>query len=84
MKPTLELPEDLLRQIKVRAAEEGRTMTDLLTELLRRALGPAKPKKKKRILDLKDLPIRKGGKPATPGKEMTPERVAEILWGSSR
>lgn len=83
MKTTLELPDDLMREIKVRAAEEGRTIKDLLTELLRRAIGPAKPKKK-RILKYKDLPVRRGGKPAAPGKEMTPERVAQILWGTSK
>jgi len=83
MKTTLELPDDLMREIKVRAAEEGRTIKDLLTELLRRAIGPSKSKKK-RILKHKDLPIRRGGKPATPGMEMTPDRVAEILWGTSK
>lgn len=83
MKTTLELPDDLMRAIKIRAVEEGRTIKDLLTELLRRAVGPTMPKKK-RILKYKDLPIRRGGKPAAPGMEMTPERVAEILWGTSK
>ncbi len=83
MKTTLELPDDLMRAIKVRAAEEGRSIKDLLTELLRRAIGPSKPKKK-RILKCGELPIRRGGRSAAPGKENTPERVAEILWGTSK
>ena len=83
MKTTLELPDDLMREIKIRAAQEGRTIKDLLTELLRRAIGPTTPKKK-RILKYKDLPVRRGGKAATPETEITPDRVAEILWGTSK
>jgi hypothetical protein len=41
---------------------------------------PQKPKKAKSKRF--PFPIFKGGQPAKPGEEMTPERVAEILWGS--
>ena len=34
MKTTIELPDDLVQRIKIRAAEEGRSMKDLLTEAL--------------------------------------------------
>ena len=83
MKTTLELPDELMRAIKVRAAEEGITIKDLLTDLLRRALGPVKTTKK-RVLKYRELPVRRGGKPATPAEELTPARVARILWGSSK
>ncbi|MGE0057227.1 MAG: antitoxin, partial [Dehalococcoidia bacterium] len=39
MKTTLELPDDLMREIKVRAAREDRKLKDLVTELLRKGLA---------------------------------------------
>lgn len=79
MKTTLELPDDLLRAIKVRAAQEGRSMKDLLTELLRTALSGRKTAVASG--NRKKLPVIPS-KPAKPGEEMTPERVAQILYGS--
>ena len=78
MKTTIELPDELFRRLKMRAAEEGRTMKDILTELVRGSLASTSAKRKK----AKPLPIIKGGRPAKPGEGMTPDRVAEILWGS--
>lgn len=42
MKTTLELPDLLMRQVKMRAAETDRTLKDLIAELISRglALGP--------------------------------------------
>jgi plasmid stability protein len=37
-KTTLELPPDLLRRVKARAAEQGRSMKSLITEALETAL----------------------------------------------
>jgi hypothetical protein len=34
MKTTLELPDDLMRDIKVRAAQENRELKDLIADLL--------------------------------------------------
>ncbi len=81
MKTTVELPDDLMRAIKVRAAEEGRSIKDLLSELLRTALGPARPKAVPKVRH-KPLPTLKSKHAAPKGQEMTPERVAEVLWGS--
>ena len=78
MKTTIELPDELFRRLKMRAAEEGRTMKDLLTELVRGSLASKSIRRKK----AKPLPIIKGGRPAKRGEGMTPDRVAEILWGS--
>ena len=39
MKTTLELPDELMRAIKVRAAQQDRKIKDVVTELLRRALS---------------------------------------------
>jgi len=38
MKTTLELPDDLMREIKILAAKEGRKMKDIITESLSRDL----------------------------------------------
>lgn len=45
MKTTLELPDQLMRQIKVRAAQSDRTIKDVVTELITRGLKatPAAP-----------------------------------------
>ncbi|HEY2801218.1 MAG TPA: hypothetical protein VGI85_11525 [Chthoniobacterales bacterium] len=47
MKTTLDLPDDLIRAVKIRAVHERRRLKDLIAELLRRGLqseasGPAR------------------------------------------
>ena len=39
MTTTLDLPEDLMDEIRRRAAREGRNLDDAVTDLLRQALG---------------------------------------------
>jgi len=45
MKTTLELPDALVREAKLRALMQGRTLKDLVAEFIRQGLGmtPAKP-----------------------------------------
>lgn len=44
MKTTLELPDDLMRDIRIRAARSDRRIKDVVTELLRRGLeAPQEP-----------------------------------------
>ncbi len=44
MKTTLDLPEDLLREVKLRAVHEGKKLKDITAEILRRGLSlPASP-----------------------------------------
>ena len=81
MKMTFDLPPDVAQRLKMRAAEEGLKLKDLIAEACRAFLsGPHKRpvQRSKKI----EYPTLKGGRPAKPGEEMTPERVAEILWGS--
>ncbi|MGE0686903.1 MAG: antitoxin [Dehalococcoidia bacterium] len=77
MKTTLELPDDLMREIKVRAAREDRKLKDLVTELLRKGLAAQElqPRKGKRV----QFPLIHVPHAAAPGEELTPERVHEIL-----
>ena len=42
-KTTLELPTDLVRRVKARAAEQGRWMKSLVTEALEEALCQGQP-----------------------------------------
>jgi len=78
MKTTLDLPDDLVRAVKTRAAKENRRLKDTVTDLLRRGLaqergGPARVRRRLK------LPLVECAHEARPGEEMTPERVAEVL-----
>jgi plasmid stability protein len=43
MKTTLDLPDDLVREVKLRAVLQRRTVKDLVAELLRQGLGAMSP-----------------------------------------
>jgi hypothetical protein len=78
MKTTLDLPDDLMRAVKIRAVEENRKLKDTIADLLRHGLaqGPgALPKARHRVR----LPLVQCAHEARPGDEVTPERLAEIL-----
>ncbi|MFV1996243.1 MAG: hypothetical protein ACC661_12470 [Verrucomicrobiales bacterium] len=53
MKTTLDLPDDLMRKVKIHAAREGRKLKDIIAEALRRDLrigaAPSRP-------SLRDIP----------------------------
>jgi len=74
MKTTIDLPDELMREIKVRAAREDRKLKDVISDLLRRGLRQAE-KPPARV----KLPLIISSHPAAPGEEMTPDRIAEIL-----
>jgi plasmid stability protein len=82
MKTTLDLPDDLMRAVKIRAVEENRKLKDTIAELLRRGLarGPGAPVVHQRV----QLPLVQCTHETRPGEEMTPERVAELLLLGSR
>jgi len=44
MKTTLDLPDEILREMKLRALLQGRTLRDLATEFLRQGLGMSAPR----------------------------------------
>lgn len=53
MKTTLDLPDELVREVKLRAVMQGRTIKDLVAELLRAGLGiDAKPTPEQRVLNV--------------------------------
>jgi len=80
MKTTLDLPPELVRAIKIRAAEDERKLKDTVATLLRRGLereGEPGPPARRRV----KLPLVRCSRHARPGQEILPERAAEILLG---
>lgn len=80
-KLTVDLPEDLVREVKLRAARENRRLKDLVPELLKRGLeaGSQAAGDKGIVRNRVRFPWFTGGHPAPPGQELTPDRVAQIL-----
>ena len=78
MKTTLELPDDLIRAVNIRAVEENRRLKDTMADLLRRGLDRERgaPVLVRRRLR---LPLVECAHEARPGEEVTPQRAADIL-----
>lgn len=78
MKTTLDLPDDVMRAVKIRAAEENRRLKDVVADLLRRGLvqKPGQVGEARRHVK---LPLVECAHEATPDEEMTPERAADAL-----
>lgn len=78
MKTTLELPDELLRAVKIRAIHEDRSLKDMMAEIVRRGLAqeaPAAGAGPRRA----QVPLVECAHEARPDEEMTPERVAYML-----
>ncbi len=87
MKTTIDLPDALVKEIKLRALYDGQKLKDAVAELLRKGLaaptGPADDEADDGpgyTLDPKTrLPIIHTTRRADPSEEITAERIAEIL-----
>src|SRR5438309_2088236 len=85
MKTTLDLPDDLVNQVKSRAARDGRKLKDAVAELLRKGLAATTGEESDAepaviTTDKKTgLPVVLCKKAAAPDEEMTPDRVADLL-----
>ena len=85
MKTTLDLPDALVKQVKLRAVREGRKLKDAVADLLRKGLAAAADTERNSEAPLitrdkkTGLPLIQCKQAAAPDKEMTPERVADIL-----
>ena len=80
MKTTLDLPDDLLRDIKMRAVRDHRKLKDAVADLLRQGLArePAVTNRIRRV----QLPLVQCAHRADPREEITPRRAAAILLAS--
>jgi plasmid stability protein len=85
MKTTIELPDDLVKQLKLRALHDGRKLKETVAEVLRKGLNaPDEPSIQERESPLtfdprSGLPLIRCRSSARNGEEMTPEKVADIL-----
>jgi hypothetical protein len=78
VKTTIDLPADLVREVKMRAVREGRKMKELVAELLERSLRDPR-RESPRGVRRPGLPVIACAHAPREGTEMTPERVAAIL-----
>ena len=78
MKTTLDLPADLVQEMKIRAAHENRKLREVATEAFRRGLSNPAPPTAMRGHRVK-LPLIECAKPTNGSQSMTPERVAAEL-----
>lgn len=74
MRTTIDIPDELLRAAKARAALEGRSLKDLLIEGLLQTMKQPAPKRRK--LRKADFPIIKS---ARTGRKITDEMVQEAV-----
>jgi len=84
MKTTLDLPDILVKQVKLRALQDGRKLKDAVADLLRKGLAvAAQAEPAQAAVVAKDkktgLPVIECKHAASTEEELTPERVAEIL-----
>lgn len=75
MKTTLDLPPDLIREMKLRAADEGRKLRDVATEIFRRGLAqpPSHPAPVRHRVKLPLIACKQAS------KKMTAAQVADVL-----
>ncbi len=78
MKTTLDLPDELMRTVKIRAVREDRKLKDMVALLLRCGLGAA-PEEPGTVRERVRLPLVPCAHEARPDEELTPERVARVL-----
>jgi plasmid stability protein len=71
MKTTLDLPDDLMRQVKIRAVHEQKKLKDAIAEFIRKGMAAGKNRPAKM-----PKPVRLRGGPMT-----TAEIEAAIAWG---
>ena len=78
MKTTLDLPDDLMRAIKIRAVNENRKLKDAIADLLKRGLS-REPRVQAKARQRVRLQLVRCAHEARRGEEITPERASEIL-----
>ena len=84
MKTTFDLPDELVRKVKLRAVVQGRTVKDLVAEFLRQGLGIAPPGQLETPSAGSLLEIGKSGlpvircRPDAPATRMSAEELLEL------
>jgi plasmid stability protein len=78
VKTTIDLPDELVRALKIRAVQENRKLKDMVADLLRRGLA-AEAGRPTAVHQRVRLPLVQCAHRAEPGTEVTPDRAAQIL-----
>lgn len=80
VKTTIEIPDALVREVKLRALHEGRKLKDVIADLLRRGLdaAPSADAPSGRH-EPSGLPVIQCKHAATRQQSLTPDRVSAIL-----
>ncbi|HJR50052.1 MAG TPA: hypothetical protein VJ794_03040 [Gemmatimonadales bacterium] len=78
MKTTLDLPDELMQAVKIRAVRENRRLKDVVADLLKRGLIH-EPREAHTLRRRVRLPLVQCAHPARPDEEMTPDRTARVL-----
>ena len=78
MKTTVDLPDELVRELETRAVQQNRELKDVVADLLRRGLA-AEAGRSTAVRERVRLPLIQCAHRAEPGKEVTPDRAAQIL-----
>lgn len=84
MKTTLDLPDELIREVKLRAVVQGRTVKDLVAEILRQGLGIAPPRQLEKPPAGSMVEIGEGGlpvircRPDAPAARMSVEELLKL------
>ncbi|MDP1610564.1 MAG: hypothetical protein Q8M11_05870 [Sulfuritalea sp.] len=81
MKTTLDLPDEIVREMKLRAVVQGRTLKELVADLLRQGLGMAAPRQATTPPPSSPVEIGSDGLPVIRGRADAPARLmsAEAL-----
>ncbi|MCI0638349.1 MAG: hypothetical protein L0Y72_12985 [Gemmataceae bacterium] len=85
MKTTLDLPDELVKQVKLRALHDGRKLKDAVADLLLKGLkvamdnGPAAQEPVVTTDKKTGLPLVECKQSASAHEELTPTRVSDIL-----
>ena len=74
MKTTLDLPDDILREMKLRALMQGRTLRDLVADFLRQGLGMAQAKPIEPLPAHSMVQLNANGLPVVHGSAKAPAR----------
>lgn len=82
MKTTLDLPDDLVKALKLRAVREGKKLKEAVAETLRAGLASARVRKNGRAAQRvpKTLPLIKSGRvKRAAGKRMGPQQFSDFI-----
>jgi hypothetical protein len=79
VKTTLDIPDDLLRTMKLRAVQEGRKFKDVAAEIFRRGLAQPRMAANPGGGQREQLPLIECRHPADSQATLTPDQVADVL-----